>query len=271
MRIEAVGVYRVELPLLEGAYRWADGKSVGEFGSTVVELVTDTGIVGWVECCPLGPSYLPAFAEGVRAGIRQLAPALIGLDPRGPEVVQARMERALKGHPYARSALDVACRDAFARSCGVPLWALLGGRFVERVPLYRAISQGTPEEMAERVRQYREAGYRRFQLKVRDEPEADVARALAVRGVLEPGDLLLADANTGWTPHEAARAVAALEGVDVYVEQPCATYEACLSARRRTRRPFVPDEIVDSPEMLVRARRVRTAAYPPRSGDDDRA
>ena len=48
------------------------------------------------------------------------------------------------------------------------------------------------------------------------------------------------------------RVVKAVEGVDVYIEQPCATYEECLSIRRHTDHPFVLDENVDSLAMLMR-------------------
>ena len=73
----------------------------------------------------------------------------------------------------------------------------------------------------------------------------DIARIRAVRAALEPGDGLVADANTGWLMHEAVRVVRAVRDVDVYIEQPCLTYEECLSIRRRTDHPFVLDEVID--------------------------
>ena len=106
--------------------------------------------------------------------------------------------------------------------------------------------------MAARVAQYRAEGYRRFQLKVGGDPDVDVARIRAVAGVLEPGDRLVADANTGWRRDEAMRVVRAVRDVDFYIEQPCLTYDECLSVRRHTAHPFVLDEVVDSVEMLVR-------------------
>ena len=69
MRITGIRAWRVELPLHEGRYSWADGNSVDVFDSTVVAVETDTGLVGWGEVCPLGPAYLPAYADGARAGI----------------------------------------------------------------------------------------------------------------------------------------------------------------------------------------------------------
>ena len=64
--------------------------------------------------------------------------------------------------------------------------------------------------------------------------------------------MLIADANTGWTMHEAARVVDAVRDVDVHIEQPCPTYEACLTIRRRTAKPFILDELMDSLPMVAR-------------------
>jgi cis-L-3-hydroxyproline dehydratase len=253
MKIRRIAAYPVALPLHEGSYKWSGGKSVAVFDSTLVRVETDTGLAGHGEVCPLGPAYLPAYAEGVRAGIGVLAPHLIGEDPRELERLNRRMDAALKGHPYVKSGIDIACWDILGQASGLPVAALLGGRYGEDFVLYRAISQEAPETMARRVADYRAEGYRRFQLKVGGDPETDVARIRAVRSVLEPSDVLVADANTGWLAHEAARVVRAVADVDVYVEQPCATYEECLSVRRRTSHPFVLDEIIDGVGVLLRA------------------
>ena len=253
MKIRRIAAYRVELPLHEGSYKWSGGKSVEVFDSTLVAVESDTGLVGWGEVCPLGPAYLPAYAEGVRAGIAVLAPHLLGEDPRELERLNRRMDAAMKGHPYVKSGIDVACWDLLGQAAGLPVASLLGGRYGEDFVLYRAISQESPEDMARRVAAYRAEGYRRFQLKVGGAPEVDVARIRAVRAVLGDSDVLVADANTGWLMHEAARVVRAVRDVDVYVEQPCASYEECLSIRRRTDHPFVLDETIDGVGTLLRA------------------
>jgi cis-L-3-hydroxyproline dehydratase len=253
MKIRRIAAYRVELPLHEGSYRWSGGKSVAVFDSTLVRVETDAGIVGHGEVCPLGPAYLPAYAEGVRAGIAMLAPHLIGEDPRELERLNRRMDAALKGHPYVKSGIDIACWDILGQAAKLPVSTLLGGRYGEDFVLYRAISQEAPAEMAKKVAGYKSEGYRRFQLKVGGDPSVDVERIRAVRAVLAPDDVLIADANTGWLPHQAARVVRAVRDVDVYIEQPCATYEECLSVRRRTDLPFVLDETIDGIGVLLRA------------------
>ena len=129
MKITAIRAYQVDLPLLEGSYKWSGGNSVSVFDSTVVEVVTDTGRSGWGEVCPLGPFYLPAYGPGARTGIAELGPQLLGHDPRELGRLNRVMDAALKGHPYVKSALDMACWDILGKAAGLPVCLLLGGRF----------------------------------------------------------------------------------------------------------------------------------------------
>src|SRR3954469_5567009 len=254
VKITRILAYRIELPLHETSYKWSGGKSVTVFDSTVVRVETDEGLIGHGEVCPLGPFYLPAYANGVRAGIRELAPHLIGEDPRELGKLNRRMDAALKGHPYVKSGIDIACWDILGQAARLPVCELLGGRYGDDVHLYRAISQDTPDAMASRVAGYRGEGYRRFQLKVGGDPDVDIDRIHAVSAKLHTGDRLVADANTGWTQHEAMRVVRGVRDVDVYIEQPCLTYDECLSVRRHCDHPFVLDENIDSLDVLLRAK-----------------
>jgi len=252
MNISKISVYQIDLPLHEGNYAWSGGKSVDVFDSTVVRVETDEGLAGHGEACPLGPVYLPSYAGGVRAGLAELAPQLIGENPLELDRLNRLMDTLLKGHPYVKSPIDVACWDILGQAAGQPVCTLLGGRYGEDFILYRAISQQPPDVMADNVAMYRDQGYRRFQLKVGGDSNTDIARIHAVAERLQPGDKLVADANTGWLMHEAARVVRGVRDVDVYIEQPCASYEECLAIRRRTDHPFVLDESVDGLGMLLR-------------------
>src|SRR5437016_8985696 len=98
MKIQRIRAYQVDLPLHEGSYKWSGGKSVTVFDSTVVEVQTDAGITGYGEVCPLGPFYLPAYAAGVRAGLVELGPHLIGENPLELAKLNRRMDATLKGH-----------------------------------------------------------------------------------------------------------------------------------------------------------------------------
>ena len=252
MKINRINVYRTDLPLKEGRYNWSNDNSVAVFDATVVEVETDAGIAGYGESTPLGPAYLPAYAGGVRAGLQELGPKLIGMDPTDLGALNRRMDALLRGHPYVKSAVDVACWDILGQAAGMPVWLLLGGRAQEDLKLYRAISQEEPAIMARKIDGYRAEGYTKFQLKVGGNPDQDIVRIRQCREILAPQEILIADANTGWTMHEATRVVAAVKDLDVYIEQPCPTYEECLSVRERTALPFVLDEVIDGIRALLR-------------------
>ena len=253
MKISKISVYQVDLPLHEGSYNWSGGKSVQVFDSTVVRIETNEGITGHGEVCPLGPVYLPAYAEGARAGIQILAPSLIGEDPLQLAKINRHMDTTLKGHPYIKSSIDMACWDILGQATGQPVCNLLGGRYNDDFLLYRAISQESPKAMASKVSGYRSEGYRKFQLKVGGDPETDIERIRAVSAELQRGDVLIADANTGWLMHQATRVVRAVKDIDVYIEQPCETFEECYSIRKLTDHPFVLDENIDGLPILLRA------------------
>jgi L-alanine-DL-glutamate epimerase-like enolase superfamily enzyme len=252
MKITSIAAYRVELPLHEGSYKWSGGNSVDVFDSTVLVVSTDAGISGYGEVCPLGPAYLPAYANGARTGLAELAPGLIGQDPTELGKLNRRMDQLMRGHPYVKSAVDMACWDILGKVSNQPVVTLLGGRNGADFPLYRAISQDTPERMASNVAGYRAQGYTKFQLKVGGQPDIDIQRIHAVAAEMQTGDVLVADANTGWRQHEALRIAHAVRDVDVYIEQPCMSYEECLAVRRHTDRPFVLDEVIDDLAMVLR-------------------
>src|SRR3990170_2512965 len=129
MRIERIEVFGYDLHYIHGIYVMSGGRVVSSLPSTVVRVVTDDEIEGWGEVCPLGQTYLPAFAEGARAALRQLAPALIGADPRNLAGVNTRMDGVLLGHGYAKSPLDIACWDILGKATASPYrhyWAASG-------------------------------------------------------------------------------------------------------------------------------------------------
>jgi len=252
VKISAIRVFKVDLPLVEGRYSWSEGKYVEVFDSTVVELITDEGLSGYGEVCPLGPFYLPAFGPGARAGIGELAPALIGEDPTAIGPINRLMDRALLGHPYVKSAIDMACWDLLGKVTGKSVCDLMGGKFGESVALYRAISQRPADDMAENVAAHRADGYTKFQLKVGGKPQDDIDRIHAVAEILRPEEILVADANTGWRVDDAVRVVNAVRDCDVYIEQPCRSYEHCLTVRRKTFLPFILDESITGIDALIR-------------------
>ena len=254
MKLVRITAYRVILHTTEGRYSWAKGKHADGYDSTVIRLDTDEGVTGYGEvCCPQAPGYTPYFPEGVRAGAQQVAHALLGQDPTQISVISATMDDNLTGHDYAKSGIDMACWDILGKVAGLPLTTLLGGRFGSDFGLYHPVSQSDPATMAQMVALYRTQGYRCFQLKVGSDPKADIERIQAAAAELQPDEKLVADGNRGWLTHEALTVVNAVRELPVFIEQPCATYEECLTIRRRCNLPMILDESIQSTQDIVRA------------------
>lgn len=254
MKIERVDVYNFDLTYVHGTYIMSGGRKISSLPSTVVRVTADNGLQGWGEVCPLGTTYLPAHAEGARAALSVLAPAVIGMDPTSQADVLEAMDAALSGHAYAKSPIDVACWDLTGRALGVGVGALLGGVRQERFPLYMAVPLGTPDEMRQYVLERRKEGIHRFQLKVGGDPILDGERVRQIIEATGSEDLVIADANCGWRLSEALIAVRAMERLPrLYLEQPCRTMEECIEVRKHTSLPMVYDELVTDLPALLRA------------------
>ena len=254
MRIARVDIFGYELRYRHGSYVMSGGRTIEALPSTVVRIRTDEGIEGFGETCPLGPAYLPAFGEGARTALRQLAPAIVGLDPRNLALVNGTLDRALRGHEYAKSAVDVACWDVLGQAAGQPVAALLGGLRQEGFPLYTAVPLGPVEAMVEHVRGRLAEGIHRFQLKIGADPREDARRVEAVVKATGDADIVIADANGGYRLQDAVVAAGLLEGLPrTFYEQPCASLEECLYVRRLTTLPMILDESITDVRSLLRA------------------
>ncbi len=252
--IDRIDAFGYELTYAHGDYVMSSGRIVNRLPSTVVRITTLGGAEGFGEVCPLGSTYLPAFAEGARVALRELAPALIGADATNIADVHRRLDSRLRGHEYAKSALDVACWDAFGRIVAQPVAALLGGVLQRDLPLYVAIPLGPPSDMADFVTRERSLGIRNFQAKLGGAPEEDARRVAAILAATGPGDAVIGDANGGWRRQDAIIAARLLEGSERFrLEQPCPTLEECLAIRRMTTLPMALDEVIVDLPTLVRA------------------
>jgi L-alanine-DL-glutamate epimerase-like enolase superfamily enzyme len=164
------------------------------------------------------------------------------------------MNRALMGHAYAKSPIDVACWDILGKHTGLSVTTLLGGLRQEQFGLYKAVPLGSPEAMTEYVLARRAEGIHRFQLKIGGDPYVDGERARQVVAATGPDDIIVADANCGWRLNDAIVAARLMEGLErLYFEQPCPTMEECIEVRKRTTLPMVYDEVVSDVPTLLRA------------------
>jgi gluconate/galactonate dehydratase len=101
---------------------------------TFVRIYADSGESG------TGESF---FAPGLTAIIRDLAPVLVGKDPRHVDRLTRELRRAASGAGsvagYAHNAIsgmETALWDLIGKYLRVPVWQLLGGRFRDRIRVY---------------------------------------------------------------------------------------------------------------------------------------
>ncbi|MCP5072569.1 MAG: mandelate racemase [Rhodobacteraceae bacterium] len=256
MKITGITCWHVPLTSHE-TYYMAEGKTCDTVDTVVVRLDTDSGFSGWGEVCPI-PHYLPAYAGGVVPAVAEMAPVLLGADPVGPEAVMDRLDVHLQGHPYAKSAIDIALWDITARAANQPLHALLGGQRQADMPLYHSITCVAPDEMADMALEAFETGIRQFQVKLGADADwqADVARLVQVRAAVGEGPLVYGDWNCGATRLEATRVARAAAHLDVMLEQPCATLADCAAVRQASGLPMKIDENAHDTASLLQAHRL---------------
>ena len=238
-------------------YHMAGGKTCDAVDSVVLRLDTEDGSTGWGEVCPI-PHYLPAYAGGVAPAVAELSEILLGADPVGPEAVMARLDAHLPDHRFAKSAIDLALWDLTGKAAGLPLYALLGGRQADDLPLYHSITCVAPEEMARIAREALGQGMRQFQVKLGadDDWQADVARLRLVREAVGAGPLVYGDWNCGATRLDATRVGRAVADRDIMLEQPCPTLADCAAVRAATGLPMKLDEVAHDTASLIEAHRL---------------
>lgn len=253
MAIVRVTCFRQDQPFRDGPYVVSGGRVSEGFDSLVVRLTDEQGRDGWGEMSPLGTTYDPAFAAGARAAAEELAPALLGQGADQPIALTRALDQALKGHPYAKAAFDMAAWDLASRRAAVPLCDYLGGRYGEGTRLYRSLSKQAPEAMATRAQKYWAEGYRRLQVKIGGDAFEDEASLRAVAAALPPDAVLFCDANGGYAPSEARRFLQLTRELNYVFEQPCMTLRECLLLRSAAERPMVLDESIVDLESLCQA------------------
>lgn len=260
MKITAITAWQIDLPLSK-PYRLSGGRLKFEgLDSTVIRVDTDDGLSGWGEGCPWGHTYLPAHGPGIRAGLDILAPALIGHDPCALESINRIMDVTLPGHPYVKSALDIACWDIFGKAADMPLWRLLGADAATPVAVNSSISTGTPDEMIELIRAARDKGYRSHSAKIGGaDMAADIARIEAIEAALKPDEQVTFDINRAWTPGMALQVLNRVASTS-WVEQPCETIDQCAHVAEQVRQPIMLDECLHHFHHHLEAWRQRACA-----------
>lgn len=253
MKITQIRVYRHSIEVADGRYQMAIS-AVSTLDSTVVELVTDEGLSGFGETTPLGPTYQPQHALGARAAIAEMAPTLLGVNPLRTGLVRRAMDRALTGHNYAKSAIDVACWDLLGKVRGERVCDLLGGTDRSAVGSYFGVMPDTTSRTADAARQREAAGYTRLQIKVGGRPLAhDIEATRAVADAVSPSTKLLVDANRGWTMRDTIEFSLACRDVRLSIENPCRTYDEHRAIAEKLNHPLFLDECTTDLDVITKA------------------
>lgn len=253
MRIAEIHVYQKDLPVIGGPYTMARAK-VDALDSTIVQIVSDTGLTGWGETCPVGPTYQPQHALGARAALAQMAPGLIGEPALAPLTLRRTMDGLLNGHNYAKAAIDIAVMDLMAKHYGARVCDLLGGAVGETVPSYYATGIDSPDETARLAAEKMREGYPRLQVKLGGRPvETDIETIRKVWEAVGPGMRLAVDANRGWTTRDALRVSRECPEIPFVMEQPCNTMEEIAAIRGQLHHAVYLDENIEDLNAVLRA------------------
>jgi L-alanine-DL-glutamate epimerase-like enolase superfamily enzyme len=259
-QIDRVEVIDIALPLRR-EWKWRGlHESLGRW--SIVRVTTAGGFEGYGEATPLGSwggdagRYFGETPVTVRHAICDLlAPEIVGLDPFELHEARLRMDGALKGHPYAKAAVDIALYDLQGRLSGLPLYKLLGGRVRDDLPIAHMVGIMEIDDAVREAEAAVAEGVAAFQLKGTGDVGRDVGLVGAVRQAVGDDVTLRLDANQGYRRLGAKRAtdvVHRLEeaGADL-IEQPVEGLKQMAAIRANTSASIVADESCWQPEDLL--------------------
>ena len=217
----------------------------------LVKMSDENGRVGWGEATVLkdwAGEFGRYFGESrgtVTCVIQDyLAPVVKGCLPGQFVELHERMDRSIKGYPYAKAAVEMAAYDLAGRQWGLPVYRLLGGAARKKIPLAHSIGLIGFEEAEKEVTKVVAEGVKTIKIKVGEEPERDVEMVKRIRAVIGPKPMICIDANQGYaTPGQAIRIFRRMEDSDIaYFEQPVEGIEHIAEVARAIDTPIMADE-----------------------------
>lgn len=220
-------------------------------GYILVRMTDDAGGVGWGEAPALkdwGGDFGRYFGESpgttVEVVRRHLTPAVNGCQPGEVAELHARMDRAIKGYPYAKAAVEFAAYDLAGKQSGLPVHRLLGGASRRRIAVTHSIGLMEFAEAEREVAQVAQEGIRTIKIKVGIDPDRDVEMVRRIRETVGPKLALCCDANQGYkTPGEAIRTFRRMEKHElIYFEQPVEGIAGLAQVQRAIDAPVMADE-----------------------------
>lgn len=224
----------------------------------LVELEDEQGVRGWGEGATT-PLWSGEWARSEALMIECLfAPGVIGRTLQHPGDLTPILDALAWGHPFARSALETAAWDLWARRQGRSVLSLMADREPPAsVPTRASVGAYPPDQTLAMARRFHAAGIRHLKFKVGVPGMNDEARLQGVREELGPDLLFSLDANGAYrTPDDALRALDALLPSKVlFFEQPTPRNRLDLLAqvRQRSAVPVMADESIFTADELALA------------------
>lgn len=250
MRITGCEVFLVALPSRR-EHTWASKMETPIGHHAIVRLDTDDGVSGWGEAPAIatwggsGGRYYGETPETVRHLIRDyLLPAVRGLDPAEIAVVHARMDKVVKGSPYAKAAVDIACHDLAGKAQGVPVSTLLGGRLRDGIELAHSLGIMDVDRCIAEAEQAVAEGTLTIKCKTGLDPDRDVELVRRLRETVGDGVRIRVDGNEGYrTVAEAVETTRRQEEYGIFLcEQPVAGAQGLARVAERINVPVMADE-----------------------------
>ncbi|MFA6432992.1 MAG: dipeptide epimerase, partial [Candidatus Paceibacterota bacterium] len=222
MKIKEIRLGHISVPLKK-PFKTAL-RTVESVEDVIVEVLADSGEIGYGEAPPTG--VITGDTTGAIVGAIQdhIAKAIIGLEVENLEEIMARIEASIEHNSSAKAAVDIAVYDLFGRLHGAPLYKLLGG-YRKEIVTDITISTNEAERMAKDSAEAVSLGYRTLKIKLGKDPARDIERMKLIRSTIGYDIALRIDANQGWKPKEAIRLIGKMEDAGLaleLVEQPVA-------------------------------------------------
>jgi muconate cycloisomerase len=232
--------------------------------SVLVRLRADDGVEGFGEIVSAPPGKPEEFLEEIVGAVeRYIAPALLGVRVEDRAAATARVDAALKGRHWTKAGVATALYDLHAKTLGVPVAALIGGRNMTEVPVMgMVIGMMAPQEMARIAQGEVAAGHDTVKIKIGEDIASDVKRVAAVREAVGEAVQLRVDANDHYCPADAIRLIRAIERYDIeHVEQPVSRYDlpGMAQVHDKVGVPIMTDDTIATPEDAMNVIRLRAA------------
>lgn len=221
----------------------------------LVRVHTDDGLIGTAEAPPRPFTYGETQRSIVAVIETIFAPQIIGVSPLERESIHARLNRTV-ANPAAKAAIDIAVWDIIGQALRVSVTDLLGG-YSDRMRVSHMVGFAPPAEMvaeAERIRDI--YGITTFKVKVGRRPiDVDVAACRALRSVLGDDVELYIDGNRGWSAADSARALRAMDDLDLLFAEELCPADDVLGRRwlvTQSPIPIFADESTSRPGEVTR-------------------